>query len=193
MKNRNPQAHVVQGEPAKGRTPSSSRNTPSGPRRAAAFALLFLVVAFAGDAAASPHPKFKRIVTALPRAWGRTARNMFTFRDPLAAVQQWGQIAAVMMDARSTDVGINQCRCMVELNPFLGKHPSSARIYIEMNFFALNEVATTQFFHEQLDPGRKREQALTFIPLAESGALHGWAASHNWNLLHNVRSGAPLE
>jgi hypothetical protein len=34
-----------------------------------------------------------RILTAIPRAVGRNYGNMFTFKHPWVAVQQWSQVA----------------------------------------------------------------------------------------------------
>ena len=32
---------------------------------------------------------FVRIASAVPRAWGRTVKNMVTFKDKQAAVEEW--------------------------------------------------------------------------------------------------------
>ena len=80
----------------------------------------------------SPHagPKHIRyIVTAAPRALGRTVENMVTFKDPGLAVTQWVLMGAVLFDAKTSLDLTRRCPDPCEnYGPVWGAHPPAARV-----------------------------------------------------------------
>ena len=53
-------------------------------------------------------------VTAVPRAVGRTYANMFTFKHPWVAIQQWAQVGAMLFDWQTTYDLTRRCPTCVE-------------------------------------------------------------------------------
>lgn len=73
--------------------------------------------------------KIKHVLTAAPRAVGRTAENMVTFKDRNLALHQWILVAAIMANAGSDVDLYNRCQNCHELDSaFFGLHPSTGRL-----------------------------------------------------------------
>ena len=118
-----------------------------------------------------------RIVTAIPRAMGRTAKNMVTFRDPMAALEEWGTCAAVAVDVAESIHVLKLDPTAIETSPLMPKRPTSLEWSIYGFVGCLGEASYTQWGHEYLDSSYKWPQ--NFGGLAISGIIHGKAASDN--------------
>ena len=117
---------------------------------------------------------------------GRTARNMVTFRDKQAALQQWGIVLANSLDAYTTARVLSACTDCIEANPIYGKHPSSLRsIGIRVGLLTYI-LAGQQYIHENLDHTSWR--GVTWLVPAESAGLETWAVVHNLHVLHSLPS-----
>lgn len=122
-----------------------------------------------------------RVVTAYPRLLGRTARNMVTFHDKFAAIEEWSQLGMAAYDGWTTNRDINHHRPgfdPTEEMPLFGKRPGAARIFGQGALFAFQEAAFTQTTHEHIDGGNS--QAWNVIPLGVSSlhVLHGVLNQH---------------
>ena len=104
------------------------------------------------------------ILTAAPRAVGRTAENMVTFKDRGLALNQWILMAAVLIDAK-TSLELTR-RCPVACENYAsvwGTHPSAARVYGMLGvtgiyYSTLNQVAW-EISNEETNPfGRAFER-----------------------------------
>src|SRR5487761_343543 len=70
----------------------------------------------------------KHFLAAVPRAVGRTAENMATFKDRSLAFHQWVLVAAIMANAGSEVNLFSRCQNCHELNSVIyGLHPSAGR------------------------------------------------------------------
>lgn len=125
------------------------------------IAALSLAILFIGSSAqAGP----KRVLTAVPRAFGRTAENMVTFKDRGLALNQWMLMGAVLIDAK-TSLDLTR-RCPVPCENYgsvWGAHPSAARVYgtlglTGMYYSALNQVAWEISDEETNSAGRTFER-----------------------------------
>src|SRR3954453_21506840 len=89
--------------------------------------LMMVVLAFA---ALPAHADLKKILMIVPAAAKRTAINMVTFQNRESAIMQWADVAAGFADAETTRRSLN--RGSTEFNPFLGRRPSTARVYFTL-------------------------------------------------------------
>lgn len=125
--------------------------------------LVVLCLALALNASAGPK-RIGRIVTAAPRAVGRTAENMVTFKDRGLALNQWVLMAAVLVDAK-TSLDLTR-RCPVPCENYgsvWGAHPSAARVYGTLGlagvyYSTLNQVAWEVSYEETNPAGRTFER-----------------------------------
>jgi hypothetical protein len=92
-----------------------------------------------------------RILTAIPRGMGRSLKNMATFHDKEAAVEEWLAFGATMADAGSTVGVLDRCPGCQEINPLLGHRPSPGRTISIMVPIALLHTAQIQWAHEVCD------------------------------------------
>ena len=116
-------------------------------------------------------------MTAYPRSLGRTARNMLTFRDRRAALEEWVIVGAWLADARTTQSGLNRCTTCQETFFAFGKRPGAPRIYSESAAFALSFAALQQAAHETFDADGPHWPL--YITPASQGLVHGLAAYRN--------------
>jgi hypothetical protein len=133
-----------------------------------AFRGLFLLLLAAVPLHAAP-----RWLTAVPRAFGRTAVNMVTFRHPAAALEEWAIFGAVAADAYTTSSALSRCPSCHETSPLLGTHPSNARLAITATGLAFSEATTTQYSNELTWEGGSRWWKV--FPVATAIA---WSANH---------------
>jgi hypothetical protein len=125
--------------------------------------LIASVLAFSINASARPN-NINRILTAAPRAVGRTAKNMVTFKDPGLALNQWILMAAVLVDAKTSLDLTRRCPEPCENYAFVwGAHPSAARVYGTLGltglyYSTLNQVAWEISYTESDPAGRAFER-----------------------------------
>jgi hypothetical protein len=106
----------------------------------------------------------KRIVTAAPRAVGRTAENMITFKDRGLALNQWILMTAVLIDAKTSLDLTRRCPEPCEnYGSVWGAHPSAARVYGTLGltgiyYSTLNQVAWEISYEETNPAGRTFER-----------------------------------
>lgn len=141
-----------------------------------AVPLLFLAV----TTQASPK-NIRRIVTAPPRAVGRTAENMVMFKDRRLALNQWILMAAVLVDTKTSFDLARRCAQPCENYSFVwGAHPRAPRVYGLLGltgfyYSTLNQVGW-EVSYEETDPaGRLFERYVFLFP----AVLHGWFAFRN--------------
>ncbi len=107
--------------------------------------------------AQQPAGHFNRVAhvaTAVPRAVGRTTKNMFLFKDPRLAVAQWVNVAAVVVDNWTTLDGERRCTGCVEKNTFgISRltRLSTFQIALQTGALAFIETTTDQYAGEQID------------------------------------------
>jgi len=89
----------------------------------------------------------KHFLTAVPRAFGRTAENMVTFKDRGLALNQWILMTTVLIDAKTSLDLTHRCPVPCEnYGSVWGAHPSAARVYGTLGltgvyYSTLNQVA----------------------------------------------------
>lgn len=121
--------------------------------------------------------KQHRLLTAVPRGVGRTARNMVTFRDKQATGEEWVCLLAALADGivsynieRRTPLGAG-----AEANPILGSHPSLGRYVGTQVVLGMFEAGMTQYTHEMLDRPDSGNHWLQHLPAIVSVSVHGAA------------------
>jgi hypothetical protein len=125
------------------------------------MAALFLLLAV--TAHASPK-NITRILTAAPRAVGRTVENMVTFKDRGLALNQWILMGAVLFDAKTSLDLTRRCPEPCEnYGSVWGAHPSAARVYGMLGltgiyYSTLNQVAWEVSYEETNPAGRAFER-----------------------------------
>jgi hypothetical protein len=138
--------------------------------------MLFLAVtAHAG-------PKhIRHIVTAAPRAVGRTVENMVTFKDRGLALNQWILMTAVLLDAKTSLDLTRRCPEPCEnYGAVWGAHPPAARVYgilglTGIYYSTLNQVSWEVSYEEPNRAGRTFER---YFPLA-AAVVHARLAVRN--------------
>ncbi len=115
----------------------------------------------------------KKILLVVPKAMGRTAVNMVTFRDRESAIMQWMDIAAVIADAETTRRSIN--RGSTEYNPLLGRRPSAARTYATLLTVGFGYATMTQVIQDRVERPRPFTMGIT----AMATVSHAYVAYHN--------------
>jgi hypothetical protein len=140
------------------------------PRQAAlplTAALLLLLLA--PSAHAKPH-----WYTAVPKAMGRTAVNMVTFRRPAAAIEEWAVVGAVAADYYTTANFLTNCPGCQETNLLLGTRPSLPHVAVFGLVVAASEATTVQYGAE-LTSGSEGSR---WWKLAPAGVAGGWVLLH---------------
>lgn len=110
-----------------------------------------------------------RKVTAIPRALGRTARNMVTFRDKQAAIEEWGNVGVGVADVVTTHNLLQQSASASEANPLFGKRPSLGFLLSFTLATAWTEAGLTQYSHEHYD---QQSHWVTFTPIVFYATAH---------------------
>lgn len=135
--------------------------------------MVVLLSFLAARAHAGPN-SIKRIVTAAPRAVGRTAENMLTFKDRSLALHQWVLVAAIMANAGSEVDLYSRCQNCHELDTaFYGLHPSGGRVILEelagaMFFSTVQQGAWESSYEEHSSEWRAVERwAPTALPVLQ--------------------------
>ncbi len=120
---------------------------------------------------AHAHPKnMTRIVTAAPRAVGRTAENMVTFGDRRLALNQWILMTAVLIDAKTSFDLTRRCPEPCENYSFVwGAHPPAARVYgllglTGMYYATINQAAWEISYTETNPSARAFERYFFLFP-----------------------------
>ena len=109
------------------------------------------------NASADSH-HIAHIVTAAPRAVGRTVENMMTFKDRGLAINQWILMSAVLFDAKTSLDLTRRCPTPCENYGFVwGTHPSAARVYGTLGitgiyYSTINQVSW-EISDTETDPG----------------------------------------
>lgn len=117
----------------------------------------------AANVSAGPK-RMTHILTAAPRAVGRTAENMVTFKDRGLALNQWILMTAVLVDAKTSLDLTRRCPESCEnYGSVWGAHPSAARVYgmlglTGMYYSTLNQVAWEVSYEETNPAGRAFER-----------------------------------
>ena len=118
-----------------------------------------------------------RKLTAMPRAVGRTTKNMVTFRSPWIAAAQWGSLGAAVADGIVSAHVLATLPSSYEANPLFGKHPSIGK-YLAITIPAgMFSATVTQYGHETNEGWRSG------LPFLITGTVHGAAIAWNEHLL----------
>jgi hypothetical protein len=135
-----------------------------------------------GTSAQAGPKHVRRIMTAVPRAFGRTAENMVTFKDPRLALNQWILVAAVMTDAKTSLDVEHRCPvlCRERDSLLYGAHPTGLRIFgllstAGLYYSTINQAAWELSYTESDPRGRAFERYFFLFP----AFLHGWTAYRN--------------
>ena len=131
--------------------------------------LTFLLVLAALPARADT----KKILMVVPKAMGRTAVNMVTFRNRESAVLQWLDVAAAFADAETTRRSIS--RGSTEYNPFLGRRPGGPRTYATLLTMGFGYATMTQVIQDRVEKPRPFTLGLTAMTVT----AHSIVAYHN--------------
>lgn len=146
--------------------------------------MLFLLLVLACFAAES-HAGVKKILTSVPRAIGRNYANMFNFKHPWLAAQQWAIVGAVLFDEKTTQDRFNRCSRCVEANPFApyynGRTGTRGAVLDSLALITF-ETTMTNYTAEltRNDPSRGWRNAYSIIPVTYIG-VHSWAGWSNKN------------
>lgn len=131
------------------------------------------VMLFAISASAAPHK-----LTAVPRALGRTAANMVTFKDKTAALEQWASLGITVADGLVSEHALKSAPAnTIEVNPIFGSHPTTAT-YLAINIpFGMLSATMTQLAHEDFDHngGVKRTVWPSVIQIGAHTAGIAWS------------------
>lgn len=147
------------------------------PMRKSTIVAVFFCIA--GTAQAGP----KRALSAIPRAVGRTAGNMVTFRDRSLALHQWLLVGAALANAGSSIDLYHRCPSCSERDTFFyGSRPSAARLVgLElmggMAYSTIQQAAWESSYNE----GRSREWRILvrWVPTIAPVAGYAWAVYNN--------------
>jgi hypothetical protein len=115
----------------------------------------------------------KKVLLVIPKAIGRTAVNMVTFRNRETALMQWVDLAAAFADAETTRRSIN--RGSTEYNPFLGRRPSAARTYTTLLTVGFGYATMTQVIQDRVERPRPFTLGITTMAVIS----HAYVAYHN--------------
>lgn len=139
--------------------------------------LFCFVMSMAIEVQAGP----KRVLTAVPRAFGRTAENMVTLKDRRLALNQWILMGAALVDAKTSFDLTRRCPEPCENYSFLwGAHPPAVRVYGLLGFTGFYYSTINQVSWEisdtETDPTAHLFERYFFLFPA---VLHGWLAFRN--------------
>jgi hypothetical protein len=145
--------------------------------RKSMLAVVFFCIA--GTARAGP----MRALSAIPRAVGRTAGNMVTFRDRSLAFHQWLLVGASLVNAESSIDLYRRCPSCSERDTFFyGSRPSVARLIgLElmggMAYSTIQQAAWESSYNEQ----RSHEWRILvrWAPTIAPVAGYAWAIYNN--------------
>jgi hypothetical protein len=115
----------------------------------------------------------KKVLLVVPKAMGRTAVNMVTFRNRETALMQWVGIAAAVADAETTRRSIS--RGSTEYNPFLGRRPSAARTYTTLLTVGFGYATMTQVIQDRVERPRPFTLGITTM----AAVSHAYVAYRN--------------
>lgn len=138
--------------------------------------LLVLLLAGAIPAQAAP-----RWLTAVPRSVGRTYGNMFTFKHPVLALEQWASVGAVAFDERTTTDLFHRCPTCVESGLIYHNGRYNGGIAILGTIAAGTFYSTLEQYGDELirdDPNKFWRNANNF-QVATPLAIHIQAGVHN--------------
>lgn len=118
---------------------------------------------------------------------GRTARNMVTFRDKTAGVEEWLTLAAAIGDAAVSEHALKTLTGAREANPIFGSHPGIGT-YLALEIpVGMYSATVTQYAHEQYDRTGKSYRSM--LPLAVNGGIHTFGmfwAEHELRQCHQA-------
>jgi hypothetical protein len=137
-------------------------------RRSVCLVIIVFVLA-----ALPAHADLKKILMIVPTAAKRTAINMVTFQNRESAFMQWVDVAAGFADAETTRRSLN--RGSSEFNPFLGRRPSTARVYFTLIGIGFNYATMTQIVQDRVEKPRPFKFGITSL----AATSHAYAAYHN--------------
>ena len=152
-------------------TPSARRTVTIRNNKAnisAAIALLLLVFT-----ALPARADVKKILMVVPKAMGRTAINMVTFRNRESALLQWVDMAAAFADAETTRRSIT--RGSTENNPFLGRRPGGPRTYATLLTVGFGYATMTQVIQDRVEKPRPFTLGVTALAVV----AHSYVAYRN--------------
>jgi hypothetical protein len=109
----------------------------------------------------------------VPKAMGRTAVNMVTFRNRESAILQWTAVAAAMADAETTRRSMG--RNGTEYNPVLGSRPSGPRAYVTLLGMGFGYATMTQVVQDRVEKPRPFKWGIAALAVT----AHGYVAYHN--------------
>lgn len=107
---------------------------------------LAIILALAVVLPASAKPG--RAATAIPRALGRTAKNMVTFKDRSAAVDEWATLGAFMLEGQFASRAIADNPHTREIYPLFPGRPRGATVNLSMLATAFLYDGLEQYGHE---------------------------------------------
>lgn len=129
-------------------------------------------------------------LTAVPRLFGRTAKNMVTFKDKQAAFEEWGSVGIALTDGLVSHNVISRVPDAQEADPLYGRRPSLAR-YVSITLTSgMVEAALTQYGHETWDNGGSRW--VQHSPFAISAGAHIFGIAESEHTLHAICSRAGI-
>jgi len=146
---------------------AGSRNYQQARRNMRTLAVLLALSALPARA------DVKRVLMSVPKAIGRTALNMVTFRNRESAILQWTAVAAAIADAETTRRSMG--RNGVEHNPLLGRRPSGPRAYATLLGMGFGYATMTQVIQDRVEKPRPFKWAITGLAIV----AHGYVAYHN--------------
>lgn len=143
--------------------------------------LLASVLAFAYPLAVHAGPK--RTLSAFPRAVGRTAANMVTFRDRNLAWHQWALFAGALANTGSSIDLYHRCPNCTERDMFFyGSRPSASRLVVfellgGMAYSTIQQVSWESSYNKEQPP--EWRAVLHWVPTAAPLVGYTWATVHN--------------
>lgn len=114
-------------------------------------------------------------LTAVPKLAGRTARNMVTFHDKQAAIEQWSCLVLNLTDGIVSWNAGRVAPNVHEANPLLGPRPSLAHYSFALGGVGFGQAMITQTAHEWFDGTKWKWE--TFTPLAFGAAANIYGIS----------------
>lgn len=143
------------------------------------FLLLLILLALPAQAA----PKW---LTAVPRAVGRSYGNMFTFKHPWVAAQQWMTVGAMLFDEKTTWDAMHRCAGCVEANPtslYYHRQATGPLMFADALLLSGIETTLTKYGSEVNGDDTTKYHAVwsnlySLLP-AEDVAIHVYAGTHN--------------
>lgn len=122
-------------------------------------------------------------LAAIPKEIARTGKNMVTFRDKQAAIEEWGNIGVGVADVVTTHNLLQQSASASEANPLFGKRPSLGFLLSFTLATAWTEAGLTQYSHEHYD---RQSHWVTFTPIAFYATAHVTAIAISESNFHQA-------